>query len=118
MNLFQKFLLLFSDYRSLRDENIRLGDEVTTLRAKIEDERTRYDSLMDRFVSRETTLTDRFLEQSKPRVVINPERKTQDPAEFANAQAWVAKKKADFAQQLQQRARALNGPEQSSVNPN
>lgn len=103
MNLQQKYLLLFSDFREQREECTRLGDEVVRLRAQLEEERSRFDALTDRYISREEKLNDRMLgERFAPRPPAEP-RPQIDP-NIQNPKQWVQQQKSKFAQQLAQRA--------------
>lgn len=108
MNLQQKFLLLFADYRAMRDDTVRLGDEVTLLRGQIEDERKRFDALLERFAAREERLNDRMIEARFP-VRPAPAERQEMTTTPGSPKAWVKKHAAEFVEDLKRRQQTLNG---------
>lgn len=102
MNLQQKFLLLFADYRDMRDENSRLSDELLQLREQVQDERRRFDALQQRYIDREEQWNDRLLGARFPIRSESPRKPSEKPTEKA-----LAEKKEAFRQQLMARYREL-----------
>jgi hypothetical protein len=94
LNLQQRFLLWFADYRQLRDENVRLGDEVLSLRGQLEVERGRFDELRREFSDREVALNNRLLAVKFP-VEIQRERREGPPPE-TGAKEWKQGKMQTF----------------------
>lgn len=119
LNLQQKFLLLFSDYRTTRDDVTRLGDEVVHLRAQLEDERKRFDELTERYVGREEKLNDRMLETRFGAPRERREETVSSMIQPADPRKWAAHQRDQFRTQLLKRAQQLNsGSDQSSTRTN
>lgn len=112
LNLQQRFLLFFSDYRTLRDENTHLGDEIVMLRGQLEEERRRYDELTGRYLERQDHLADKVLELSAtPRVVsIRRDENASSAPTQVNAKAWQESKKKEFLKKLEKRQQQLQNP--------
>ena len=79
INLQQRFLLLFADYRDILERETRLGDEVVQLRAQIDEERRRYDKLAETMLDRSERIVDKMLTPSpRPQAEIeNPHTQMQ-----------------------------------------
>lgn len=119
MNFQQRFLILFADYRDMRDANTRLGDEVVQLRAALDQERLRSDALTERYMSREEKLNDKMLEARFGSRRLEPAASAApSKPDFQTPQSWVAKQRATFMDQLKQREQLLNGSGKDQAHTN
>jgi len=126
INLQQRFLYLFADYREAIESQQRVSDELIHLRSRLEEvqaelAQTRQDSL-----HRERELNDRLMRrQFGDRILLPPEStpqaassssfpsQTSDPAD--NPLVWKQQQHAKFKEDVEQYLQRLNGTGENST---
>lgn len=113
INLQQRFLLLFADYREVLTRETQQGDEIVQLRAQIEEERRRYDELAKAMLDRSERIVDRVLTPA-PR----PTQETENPHNQMQLKANVERdrKRAAFLEQLKAREVTLRAAQPNRTN--
>lgn len=105
LNLQQRFLLFFADHRALREENIRQGDEIVSLRGQVEEERRRYDALVQATLQSQGQMIDKMMTPPP-----TPARvQSTLPHAPAAPKFTAAKDTQEFRRKLLERAQRING---------
>jgi hypothetical protein len=114
INLQQRFLLLFADYRDAIERETQLGDEVVQLRAQIEEERRRYDKLAESMLDRSERIVDKMLTPAprpQPEATENPHTQMQLKNNIERQ-----RKMEHFRQQLKDREAELRAAQSNRPN--
>lgn len=125
LNLQQRFLYLFADYRQAIEDSQRHGDELITLRSANADLAAKLAEGQETSLKRERELADRSMRLLHgdrvfgPVSTSNPPPQADPAAQVQSPKDWQQQKEAEFRQALKARQAmlsSLNGPIPSPKN--
>ena len=121
LNLQQRFLYLFADYREAIEAQQRLGDEVIALRARLEETQAELLEVRKDSIERERELNDRLMRLrfgdrlTAPAESLTSLERPPTTAQPDNPLQWKQQMNAKFQEDLQKYASRLNGSGQDST---